>query len=1020
LEAVWGTGGNASLVRWVTPAGQGQNSTGSFIVPASDCTVQVFYGNRFFYVGFNFAGVPSGLWGFGETAAVDSVPFNMDDLRLPFLWPEGSVHSFALSPTVEPASRWGKEFYPRLVWTGTSGLASVQSGQLNVSASGNVTAHYRLQYGLFVELWSGTGNTSLGLNRWVGWWDEGTSDTVHITALPAEHQKFSYWTHTWVADNGTQLFENLSTPVLSLPLKFDRGHVLGVGFGDPAVSFTVGVEGPNSTSSAVLNVDGQNYTASNLPVVFLWDEGSVHSFRWFDVPAEGGRWIWAHSQGWSDQKEGNITVPGSTIWLMAYYTYTAEWNLSFSVSPSVGGSTDAFSSSVADGSRVNSAWFAYPAEGWYFEGLMADGQFFNASDRSGGDWGVSIEWADGQWGWTVGHAVIRDTFSLDIPAMDRAHNITVVFNRKVYVTFAVEGVYDEDPYWLLTVDGEWVKAKLWSSPVTFEWDWGSVHNFTFYTHSPSDPIFIGWPFNFSTVFLQTNGATSPITATENMTIVGEFRTEWRVDFYATSVTPLRDPAGELVTSTFLTVNGVELGWPNTTYYSVWITHGAGLSYSFEYDVPNGEGGRWHLVELSGPQSSVLVTGAFNCTAQYVEQWSVVFKLVGISEGGTFNAADPYFTVNGTGDWTFDTLTPFPSLALWFEENDTVEYAFIGVLDGVGGFVNGRFVLADVTGPASPLTVPAHPTAVTGYYLLQWKVFFSQTGLDDTATGTVVTVNGVDVAYPQMPFCLVWVDNGTVVAYGYALTVQSSTAGKRFLCLDSGSKSFVATNYSYVDCNFSVQYLLSVSAVGEGRVNVVGSGEADSWHVTDSNVEVWALPDSGSTFNRWLLDGADAGTSDPISVLMAGSHRLVGLFVLKQSVAVNYTVDVQWGLKSGVFTYQVLNESAVPGNLTLCVGAQTFSFRVEDTLKHSENITLADSSSALRVRVVYGDDAETVSFDSTTWVQVPSPPVPWTVPWWVWVLLGLAIGAGVFELARRLRRRLQKRKSVSRDKMVERL
>jgi hypothetical protein len=965
------------------------------------------------YVNFAFEKEPNGAEDLLDWALkVDGSPvYSESNPEVPLVLEEGSTHGYEFRDTLILANSRGRH-----VWQSASGLgASGRVGTFTVpSGGGNISAVYRLEYPMTVELGSGNGTASSGFGTY--WFGADTTQTVYLSANPAPRLRFMYWTHSYFADNGSQVWEYYYTQSLQLALTFDRPHYFTVFFEDPIVSFTVNATGLDANVTApILTVDGVDYAACSLPLYFEWEKGSLHSFAWLDVDAGGRRFVWESSSGLSSSRAGNITVPDVECYITATYReVTAGWELSFLVSPSAGGSTDAFSHSVADGSNVSTAWYVYPAEGWYFEGLMADGQFFNVSDRSNGDWGVSIYWTGWDWTWTVGHAVIRDTFSLDIPAMDRAHNVTVVFNKKVYVTFAVSGVFDEDPYWLLTVDGEWVKAKLWSSPVTFEWDWGSVHNFTFYTHSPSDPIFIGWPFNFSTVFLQTNGATSPITVTENMTVVGEFRTEWRVDFYAVSVSPFRSPAGESVTSTFLTVNGVELGWPNATHYSVWVTHGADLSYSFEYDVPNGEGGRWHRIEVSGPDYPATVTGAFNCTAKYVEQWPVTFELRGVDGR---NAADPFLSVNGT-ETNFDSLDPWPRVTWWFGENDTVEYAFSGMLDGAGSFVNGRFSLTDVTGPASPVTVPARPENVTASYVLQWREDFVQTGLDDSAFGTVVTVNGVEVDYSHIqnkgaPYVL-WLNNGTIVAYTYSYAVQSTTFGKRFLCNDPAGKSFVATSRVAVDCGFSVQYLLIVSAVGEGRVNVVGSGLADSWHNIGSNAEVWGLPDSGNVFNRWILDGADAGTANPITVLMGDSHRLVGVFVLKQSVAVNYTVDVQWGLKSGVFKYQVMNQSAVPGNLTLCVGDQTFSFRVEDTFKHSENITLADSSAALRVRVVYGDDAETVSFDSTTWVQVPPPPAQEPFPWWLLILVAVVaavLGFGGGWLYRRLRRRRRAKANV---------
>lgn len=62
--------------------------------------------------------------------------------------------------------------------------------------------------------------------------------------------------------------------------------------------------------------------------------------------------------------------------------------------------------------------------------------------------------------------------------------------------------------------------------------------------------------------------------------------------------------------------------------------------------------------------------------------------------------------------------------------------------------------------------------------LTYPVTFVQTGLDSSATGTVVTVNGTSKGFVDLPFTVL-VENGSSLSYSYS-NVSSSTIGKRFI------------------------------------------------------------------------------------------------------------------------------------------------------------------------------------------------------------------------------------------------
>ncbi|MEM1551218.1 MAG: hypothetical protein QXH03_00925 [Candidatus Bathyarchaeia archaeon] len=76
----------------------------------------------------------------GVVLTVDGVDYRVSDLPMDFVWPVGSTHSFGFH---SPLDVNGK----RYVWSGTSGLSTLQSGTITVGdAGGSVTGYYKIQY----------------------------------------------------------------------------------------------------------------------------------------------------------------------------------------------------------------------------------------------------------------------------------------------------------------------------------------------------------------------------------------------------------------------------------------------------------------------------------------------------------------------------------------------------------------------------------------------------------------------------------------------------------------------------------------------------------------------------------------------------------------------------------------------------------------------------------------------------------------------------------------------------------
>jgi hypothetical protein len=92
----------------------------------------------------------------------------------------------------------------------------------------------------------------------------------------------------------------------------------------------------------VLTVDETSYSYSQLPISFLWDTGSSHTFEWktsLNSTTSGKRYTWSSTSGLSSSRSGTITVPHSGGSIAA--TYRTQYNLNLTINPSSGGTISA-------------------------------------------------------------------------------------------------------------------------------------------------------------------------------------------------------------------------------------------------------------------------------------------------------------------------------------------------------------------------------------------------------------------------------------------------------------------------------------------------------------------------------------------------------------------------------------------------------------------------------------------------------------------------------------------------------
>ncbi|MEM3666847.1 MAG: hypothetical protein QW222_07195 [Candidatus Bathyarchaeia archaeon] len=214
----------------------------------------------------------------------------------------------------------------------------------------------------------------------------------------------------------------------------------------------------------------------------------------------------------------------------------------------------------------------------------------------------------------------------------------------------------------------------------------------------------------------------------------------------------------------------------------------GVRYRFDHWSVDG-------TQFDGNSIEVHMDAAHKVTAHYVKQYYLTLETnpVGVT------------TPSGKG---------------WYDENTKANISTDEYVDIVSGESRYRFDcwttgdMNEIANPSAASTTVLMDKAktVTAKYVMQYNVTFTQTGLDDSAIDTIVTVDGEPKTYDDLPFSK-WVDEKSKVTYAYENFVSSSTSGKRFR-LDSivgPSSPLTVTAATTVTGNYVTQYYLTVES-----------------------------------------------------------------------------------------------------------------------------------------------------------------------------------------------------------------
>jgi len=226
------------------------------------------------------------------------------------------------------------------------------------------------------------------------------------------------------------------------------------------------------------------------------------------------------------------------------------------------------------------------------------------------------------------------------------------------------------------------------------------------------------------------------------------------------------------------------------------------------------------------------------------------------------------------DPAYGTTDPAPGTYLYYEGTEVEISAEPNV-----GFKLDYWKVDGLTETENPLTIIMDKNyTVTAYFVeANGTVTFKVQNLDDSALNPVLTVDGVDYTYDQLPISFVWPAHST---HSFSWTSWVSAGENKAFSWKSTSglstqrAGIIETpeTEGEVIGKYIIEYTLTiqVSPADKGKTTPpVGT----YWVSQGANIKVDVNPNLGYKLHYWLLDGENVGTQNSIVVTMDKPHVL---------------------------------------------------------------------------------------------------------------------------------------------------
>jgi parallel beta-helix repeat protein len=589
-------------------------------------------------------------------------------------------------------------------------------------------------------------------------------------------------------------------------------------------------------NGTVVTIDGINYTASELPVSFLWVEGSSHSFSYASPlgAAIGEQYVWNSTSGLSGVQNGSLNVTGSGILTGNYYT---QYYLTLATNTS----------------GVNHL----SGQGWYDASSYASISAAQYVDIVSGSSRYAFS------GWTTGN--MTEIADSSLPAttvlIDEAKTVTANYVTQYRVTFADSGVGSDFLGSVMDVSGtdyDWSGYSDW-------FDSGASVAFNF-----CSPLVVT-PNGEQYVLVGVN-ASSPLTVAAATTITGSYVTQYLVTYSATgNATAVTVPPDEWVGSggsavgvfplqitndgtrsnfvgdnrTAITEPSLIVGAYQTQYY---------LTVDSAYDTLGGAG--WY--DGGSTAYATLTDGTVSGGAgtQYVFiGWSGDASGSGLTSDGI--TMDGPKTAAAT--WTtqfYLTVETSPSGVNgsagegWYDDGFTAHvstHQYVDIVPGSSRYRFGSWTGASGIFSDATIIMDSAKTA-TANYVTQYYLTFAQSAVGSDFAGSVINVGGTD--YDRSGYSN-WFDSGASISFGFYSPLVVTLNGEQYVLTgvsgNSTASSLTVSAATTVTGTYKTQYSITFdqSGVGPDCNGTVVVIDGSNYNVSALSASFWW--DKGSTY-----------------------------------------------------------------------------------------------------------------------------------------------------------------------------
>jgi hypothetical protein len=607
-----------------------------------------------YYVTFDQTGVDSDFA--GTVVTVDSSNYGVSGLPVSFWWDEGSGHSFSF------ASPLAVDAIKQYVWSSTSGLSTLQNDLLTVTSSGSVVGNYILQNAITFDQFgissdfTGTVVTIDGTSYGVGalpvsfYWTMGSTHSFVFQSplVVTANAKQYLWTST------TGLSSVQSDPITVTTY----GNIVGHYKTQYYLTVQTGPSGVNSPT-------GEGWYDAG-------SSASISTAQYEDIVPGSSRYRF---NGWTTTDMLEITNPSltsTTVLMDNAKTVTADYVTQYYITFAQSGVGSDFAGTVMtiDGTYHDGNGAAF----WWDVNSVHTFMFASPLAVNGGK----------QYVWTSTTGL--STLQSDPLTVTGSGSVTGNYKTQYYVTFDQSGVGSDFTGTVVTIDSS--NYGVSGLPVSFWWDEGSSHTFSFVSLLAVDGIkqYV-WSSTSGLSTLQSD----PLTVTASGSVVGNYALQNAITFDQLGV-------GSDFTGTVVTIDGTPYGVSSLPVSFYWTM---GSTHSFVFQSPlvtaNAKQYLWtSTTGLSSLQSdSITVTTYGTIVGHYKTQYHLTVS----SYSGLVPAPTP---ASGWFDAGSQVTLTAPQTG---HDPQGTLYAFHGVWT-----VNGR----DIQGNTVQITMNSSTVAIAWY------------------------------------------------------------------------------------------------------------------------------------------------------------------------------------------------------------------------------------------------------------------------------------------------------------------